>query len=922
MTARSSFISIFQGQLNANGALSSKSASELEEKAPHLETTEFVVVDQPGLGASKFQEESSDREGYFGSTEFVVVGQNELQTSKVKETHHDHSDHEEHFEHTDFIVVDQPKIDQGAVSGLANSAATEFNITLNYSGDPAYQAAFTQAVAFWENVITGDIADGFTNGGIAVDDLRIDASILAIDGAGGTLGRAGPTEIRNGSNLPILGIMEFDEADIAEMASNGTLLDVIIHEMGHVLGVGTLWETLGLTAATTGPGLYQYVGTNGLAQYQILTGRTETFVPIESDGGSGTARGHWDETIFDHELMTGFIEQAGTTMPISAMTIGSLQDMGYTVDYNQAQPYALPNGAPLDDFAQTTSTQGSVAINNSVTGNIEIAGDEDWIKVEFIAGRQYVINLEGSATSKGTLSDPYLDGIMGPNGVLIAGTVNDDASFDTRNSQVTFTATTTGTHYISASSFGGDRGTYTLTVTGDATPHVPDVDISVTGSPTVNAPNGYLPGSTIDVNFTVNNSGTDATVQTTAGVYLSLDTEFTTDDIFLGSVSLTALAAGASRNEAVSALIPADLVDFDQYYIGLILDPMGDLTDTDVSNNVVQLAGPVWVLPEETITVFDQAGNPRQTYTDPDGVGDTTWANQFLANLMDGDRVEIDQAAYDVRYPNGQGVLTATLTNDNLIFNMGENRGTVFDLFLGGGANNFTGGGGNRFIIDGNGNDNTIQTGAGQDTLRGQGGNDQLFDPIGDTEIDGGDGNDLGVALGGNNTFTDSGAPGPATREINDVFAGGAGDDVLQGGSGNDVLVGDIGSNYFFGADTIVGGADDDLLMGSEGADVFVFSANDGNDTIAEFDFNAVLAARALNPSDIDSIVLNGADFESGLDQIHLHGATFASINSAADALAAVSDVGGHAVFNADGTTITFHGLTTADLAVDDFILI
>ena len=38
--------------------------------------------------------------------------------------------------------------------------------------------------------------------------------------------------------------MQFDVADMAKLISNGTLQSVVLHEMGHVLGIGTLWDTL------------------------------------------------------------------------------------------------------------------------------------------------------------------------------------------------------------------------------------------------------------------------------------------------------------------------------------------------------------------------------------------------------------------------------------------------------------------------------------------------------------------------------------------------------------------------------------------------------------------------------------------------------------------------------------------------------
>ena len=50
----------------------------------------------------------------------------------------------------------------------------------------------------------------------------------------------------------------------------------------------------------------------------------------------------------------------GTSMPISTVTIGALQDMGYAVDYNAAEPYTIPSGLQsppaLISSGETTGT--------------------------------------------------------------------------------------------------------------------------------------------------------------------------------------------------------------------------------------------------------------------------------------------------------------------------------------------------------------------------------------------------------------------------------------------------------------------------------------------------------------------------------------------------------------------------------------
>lgn len=213
-------------------------------------------------------------------------------------------------------------------------AAGTFDIQIRYTGDARFQAAFDEAATRWEQVIVADIPDFNSRRFGAIDDLLIDASAVAIDGRNGVLGRAGPDELRAGSFLPAHGIMEFDSADLQPMADNGTLVDVILHEMGHVLGLGTVWDQRGLKS-----GEFAYTGQNALREYRTLSGNPNaTSIPLETTGGPGTAGGHWSDATFGQELMTGY---AGGTMALSRMTIGSLQDIGYGVNYAAADPYSL-----------------------------------------------------------------------------------------------------------------------------------------------------------------------------------------------------------------------------------------------------------------------------------------------------------------------------------------------------------------------------------------------------------------------------------------------------------------------------------------------------------------------------------------------------------------------------------------------------
>jgi hypothetical protein len=236
----------------------------------------------------------------------------------------------------------------------AAKAAAPFTITVVFLGGltTAQKNAFKMAANRWSKVIVGDLPDVVVNGQV-IDDVLIEASGTAIDGPGGILGQAGPTHLRPASAgaakfIPAKGRMQFDTADLANMQANGTLNDVITHEMGHVLGIGTIWSNKGLLAGAT-TNNPTFTGTNAKKEYGTLKGTGPAAVPVENTGGPGTANSHWRETVFRNELMTGFV--AGPPNPMSRMTVASLKDLGYVVDMTKAEAYSLPNLLQLAESA-------------------------------------------------------------------------------------------------------------------------------------------------------------------------------------------------------------------------------------------------------------------------------------------------------------------------------------------------------------------------------------------------------------------------------------------------------------------------------------------------------------------------------------------------------------------------------------------
>jgi len=238
-------------------------------------------------------------------------------------------------------------------SGLGGlGVVSDFNITIVFEGEwtTELQEEFILAAEYLSSIITGDIRN--TRGGI--DDITITATLLDIDGEGGILGQAGPTAIRRNSHIPSQGVMEFDTAD-AEISDDDALFDdIVLHEMMHCLGFGTTWKQAGLTTGSVRGDDMRFDGLNAEVAYMHIfddlyaadPDRTDG-VPVETDGGSGTAGGHWDDDTFENELMTGYIDDENY---VSAMTVAALEDMGYDTVFEKWYP-TIPILQPDDLLA-------------------------------------------------------------------------------------------------------------------------------------------------------------------------------------------------------------------------------------------------------------------------------------------------------------------------------------------------------------------------------------------------------------------------------------------------------------------------------------------------------------------------------------------------------------------------------------------
>jgi hypothetical protein len=291
------------------------------------------------------------------------------------------------------------------VKRISATVRSSYTITLRFFG-PAMaaeaEAAFVNAVARIQAAIVGQISTvnlqgaNLANCGVSgltgilsenTTGLIIYAAVAPIDGPGKILAQAGPCYVRDQSVLPAVGVMQFDQADIQNYITTGRFESIVLHEMNHVVGFGTIWGDKNLVQnAVFGNDTVPSANTNprfmGFAAIASCTSAGSTAnhctaasgVALEQCGGLGTADGHWREVFttnctgtnrapvggtpaFDTELMTGYVEATGVSMPWSAMSISSFQDLGYTVNLLAADPYTVPS---LLSLARLQAEAGAV----------------------------------------------------------------------------------------------------------------------------------------------------------------------------------------------------------------------------------------------------------------------------------------------------------------------------------------------------------------------------------------------------------------------------------------------------------------------------------------------------------------------------------------------------------------------------------
>ena len=250
----------------------------------------------------------------------------------------------------------------------------------------------------------------------------------------------------------------------------------------YELSVSGLADDFAASTATVGAVAADGVAVGGEVEFRgdrdwlaatLEAGRTYLFQLRGSPSGVGTLR---DPHLFGVHDDAGDLV-AGTSDADSGLGAEAESMFAPTVDGEyfvsagaggngtgsyELSVFDVADGFP-GDLAQDTSTTGAVAVGGSTNGAVEFSGDADWFAVSLEAGAEYLVSVAQRGSGGGSLADPLLVGVYGSDGVLIAGTSDDDPGVGSL-SAVLFAPAATGTYYVAAGAATDGRGTYAVSV--------------------------------------------------------------------------------------------------------------------------------------------------------------------------------------------------------------------------------------------------------------------------------------------------------------------------------------------------------------------------------------------------------------------------------------------------------------------------
>ena len=182
----------------------------------------------------------------------------------------------------------------------------------------------------------------------------------------------------------------------------------------------------------------------------------EAELKLLNESGQLVSVGSYDDATGRNDLSVSVFSDGRYFLQVSAVELP-----GNTGTFTLDTRLRGSDPGSVDDMSADTQSGITVAPGKPATGNIEVAGDHDWVKVTLEEGKVYVLDvLADGDGAGGTLADATLR-LLDANGSELAF---DDNSGAGKDAHLQFTPSTSGDFYLDVTSRFGETGTYTLRV--------------------------------------------------------------------------------------------------------------------------------------------------------------------------------------------------------------------------------------------------------------------------------------------------------------------------------------------------------------------------------------------------------------------------------------------------------------------------
>lgn len=572
---------------------------------------------------------------------------------------------------------------------------------------------------------------------------------------------------------------------------------------------------------------YRVTLKEGLTYGFTVTGDGGNFSLDDADLRLRDANGNILKTVGEGNQLSYRIQDRGTYFVEVAD--------GYSYDSDAEGDFVLKS-VMTDKIRNDNKTSGLLRDGHTISGRVDVLGDNDWYAFKAVAGRTYTFSM---VDTDDTGSGSHLLTLLDADGQQIS------YDSDGATAALTWKAGSTGTVYLAAgpASYSSFTGRFDLSVVSDSR--------SLKGT----SGNDRITGGAVD-NRIDGGAGKDRLFGGEG------------NDTLIGGTGNDVLNGGAGNDTALftgSKDISVNLAKTGAQKTGHGVDTLASIENVTSGSGDDVLTGN-----KAANILIGNSGNDTLT----GGAGHDVLDGGAGKDLLNGGSGR-DTALFD-----GKAGATVSLSVSGYQ-NTGYGRDKLVSI------ENLTGGSG-KDRLTGNTAANELAGNAGNDVLNGGGGNDRLSGGKGDDVLDGGKGSDWAIfdtrakivvdlsktaaqntgegrdrLISIENVESGSGKDKLTGNKAANQLIGNDGDDLLNGASGNDRLYGGDGN------DRLIGGKGNDILSGGEGTDIFIFGGGEGRDRILDYQDN-VDQIKITGHYDFDDVTIGA----SGSDTVIRVGGT------------------------------------------------